>query len=59
MEAIRMLLVMLVLVTAGVLGLALVVHLAARTGRRPTGRRSPGSLGDRHRQHLAEPSEFR
>jgi hypothetical protein len=47
MEAIRMVLVTLALVTAGVLGLALVAHLAARTGRRSTGRQPLGSLGDR------------
>ena len=48
MEAIWMVLVTLVLVTGGVLVLALVAHVAARTGRRPTGPQFPrGSLGDR------------
>jgi hypothetical protein len=48
MEAIWMALVTLVLVTGGVLALALVAHVAARTRRRSTGPRFPqGSLGDR------------
>jgi hypothetical protein len=47
MEAIRMVLVTLVLVTGGVLALALVAHLTARVQRRSTGPRFLGSLGDR------------
>ena len=47
MEAVRMVLVTLVLVTVGVLALALIAHLTARVRRRSTGPRFPGSLGDR------------
>jgi hypothetical protein len=47
MEAIWMVLVTLVPVTGGVLALALVAHVAARTQRRSTGPQFPGSLGDR------------
>jgi hypothetical protein len=46
MEAIRMVLVTLALVTGGVLALALVARLAARTERRSTGPRFLASLGD-------------
>ena len=46
MEAIRMVLVTLALVTGGVLALALVARLAARTERQSTGPRFPASLGD-------------
>lgn len=53
MEAIKMVLVTLVLATAGVLTLALVARLAARTERRSTGPRFPGSLDDGPREHLA------
>jgi hypothetical protein len=41
-----MALVTLVLVTGGVLALALVAHLTARVQRKSTGPRFPGSLGD-------------
>jgi hypothetical protein len=47
MEVIRMVLVTLVLVSVGVLALALVAHWAARTERRSTGLPSRGSPGDR------------
>jgi hypothetical protein len=47
MEAIRMVLVTLVLVTGGVLALALIAHLTVRVRRRSTSPRFPGSLGDR------------
>jgi hypothetical protein len=46
MEAIWTVLVTLVLVAGGVLVLALVAHVAARTRRRSTGPRVQGFLGD-------------